>query len=88
VAQAPQSPRRLPFAFLPFQDRVRRRVPQPPVLARADARFGLFAYRALWNAKFSYAIVRSGNGGFTVTVCNDKAGADESVEKARARLHK
>ena len=31
----------------------------------------------------SYAIVRSGDGGFTVTVCNDKAGADESVEKAR-----
>jgi hypothetical protein len=31
----------------------------------------------------SYAIVRSEDGGFTVTVCNDKAGADESVEKAR-----
>ena len=31
----------------------------------------------------SYAIVRTGDGGFTVTVCNDKAGADESVEKAR-----
>jgi hypothetical protein len=31
----------------------------------------------------SYAVVRSGDGGFTVTVCNDKAGADESVEKAR-----
>ena len=31
----------------------------------------------------SYAMVRSGDGGFTVTVCNDKAGADESVERAR-----
>jgi hypothetical protein len=31
----------------------------------------------------SYAVVRSEDGGFTVTVCNDKAGADESVEKAR-----
>ena len=31
----------------------------------------------------SYAIVRSGDGGFSVTVCNDKAGCDESVEKAR-----
>jgi hypothetical protein len=31
----------------------------------------------------SYAIVRTGDGGFTVTVCNDKAGADDSVEKAR-----
>jgi hypothetical protein len=31
----------------------------------------------------SYAVVRSEDGGFTVTVCNDKAGADESVERAR-----
>ena len=31
----------------------------------------------------SYAIVRSGDGGFAVTVCNDKAGADESVEKGQ-----
>ena len=31
----------------------------------------------------SYTLVRSEDGGFTVTVCNDKAGADESVEKAR-----
>jgi hypothetical protein len=31
----------------------------------------------------SYAVVRSEAGGFTVTVCNDKAGADESNEKAR-----
>jgi hypothetical protein len=31
----------------------------------------------------SYTLVRSEDGGFTVTVCNDKAGADESVERAR-----
>jgi hypothetical protein len=31
----------------------------------------------------SYALVRSEGGGFSVTVCNDKAGTDESVEKAR-----
>ena len=31
----------------------------------------------------SYTLVRSEGGGFSVTVCNDKAGTDESVEKAR-----
>ena len=31
----------------------------------------------------SYTLVRSNDGGFSVTVCNDKAGTDESVEKAR-----
>ena len=31
----------------------------------------------------SYTLVRSEDGGFSVTVCNDKAGTDESVEKAR-----
>jgi hypothetical protein len=31
----------------------------------------------------SYALVRSEDGGFSVTACNDKAGTDESVEKAR-----
>jgi hypothetical protein len=31
----------------------------------------------------SYTLVRSKDGGFSVTVCNDKAGTDESVEKAR-----
>ena len=31
----------------------------------------------------SYALVRGEDGGFSVTVCNDKAGTDESVEKAR-----
>jgi hypothetical protein len=31
----------------------------------------------------SYTLVRSQDGGFSVTVCNDKAGTDESLEKAR-----
>ena len=31
----------------------------------------------------SYTLVRSADGGFSVTVCNDKAGTDESVELAR-----
>jgi len=30
-----------------------------------------------------YTLVRSAEGGFSVTVCKDKAGADESVQKAR-----
>ena len=31
----------------------------------------------------SYTLVRSADGGFSVTVCNDKAGTDESLQKAR-----
>ena len=31
----------------------------------------------------SYALVRTGDGGFSVTTCQDKAGTDESVQKAR-----
>jgi restriction endonuclease Mrr len=31
----------------------------------------------------SYTLARSGDGGFSVTVCQDKAGIDESVQKAR-----
>ena len=31
----------------------------------------------------SYTLARSSDGGFSVTVCNDKAGADESIQKAR-----
>jgi hypothetical protein len=31
----------------------------------------------------SYTLVRSADGGFSVTVCNDKAGTDESLEKAK-----
>jgi hypothetical protein len=32
----------------------------------------------------SYAAVRSGDGGMTVTVCQDKAGTDESSRRAAA----
>ena len=31
----------------------------------------------------SYTLARSGDGGFSVTVCQAKAGADESVQVAR-----
>ena len=31
----------------------------------------------------SYALIRTGDGGSTVTVCRDKAGTDESVSIAR-----
>ena len=31
----------------------------------------------------SYTLVRSGEGGLAITVCQDKAGADESVKVAR-----
>jgi hypothetical protein len=31
----------------------------------------------------SYTLVRSADGGFSVTVCNDKAGTEESLEKAK-----
>jgi hypothetical protein len=31
----------------------------------------------------SYTAARSSDGGFTVTLCQDKAGVDESVQKAR-----
>ena len=31
----------------------------------------------------SYAAIRTGDGGVTVTVCDDKAGTDESVRVAR-----
>jgi len=31
----------------------------------------------------SYLLARSGDGGYSVTVCKDKAGIDESVQKAR-----
>jgi hypothetical protein len=31
----------------------------------------------------SYTLARNNDGGFSVTVCNDKAGIDESVQKAR-----
>jgi hypothetical protein len=31
----------------------------------------------------SYTLARTGDGGFSVTVCQDKAGIDESIQKAR-----
>ena len=31
----------------------------------------------------SYTLARSGDGGFSVTVCEDQAGLDESTQKAR-----
>jgi hypothetical protein len=31
----------------------------------------------------SYSLVRAGEGGFSVTVCRDKAGCEESSQKAR-----
>lgn len=31
----------------------------------------------------SYTLARSGDGGFSVTVCQDKAGIDDSVQKAK-----
>ena len=35
------------------------------------------------NGFVGYTLARSANGGISVTVCQDKAGADESVQKAR-----
>ncbi|HVE08863.1 MAG TPA: hypothetical protein VNE00_16535 [Paraburkholderia sp.] len=31
----------------------------------------------------AYTLVRSGDGGFSLTVCQDKAGVDESVQRAK-----
>jgi hypothetical protein len=31
----------------------------------------------------SYTLARSGDGGFSVTVCQDKIGIDESIQKAK-----
>ena len=36
----------------------------------------------------SYTLLRSGDGGMSVTVCKDKAGADESVKVAREWIKK
>jgi restriction endonuclease Mrr len=35
-----------------------------------------------------YTLARSGDGGFSVTVCQDKAGIDESVQKAKVWIAK
>jgi hypothetical protein len=31
----------------------------------------------------SYSLIRTGDGGSTVTICDDKAGTDESLRRAR-----
>lgn len=36
----------------------------------------------------SYTLLRSGDGGVSVTVCNDKAGTDESMRVAREWIQK
>jgi hypothetical protein len=36
----------------------------------------------------SYTLARSGDGGFSVTVCQDKAGTDESIRAAREWIAK
>ena len=36
----------------------------------------------------SYTLLRSGDGGMSVTVCKDKAGADESLKVAREWIQK
>jgi hypothetical protein len=35
------------------------------------------------NGLVSYTLARTENGGFSVTVCQDKTGIDESLQKAR-----
>jgi heme-degrading monooxygenase HmoA len=36
----------------------------------------------------SYTVLRSGDDHFSITVCQDKAGVDESVQKAKERVAK
>lgn len=36
----------------------------------------------------SYTLVRSGDGGYSFTVCADKAGVDESLQKAKEWITK
>lgn len=40
------------------------------------------------NGMVSYTLARSGDGGFSVTVCEDQAGIDESVLKAKEWIAK
>ena len=35
------------------------------------------------NGFVGYTLARSGDGGFSVTVCEDKAGVNESIQKAK-----
>ena len=46
---------------------------------KADVEHEMRAVKGL----VSYTLVRSGDGGFSITVCQDKAGADESVRRAK-----
>ena len=41
-----------------------------------------------WTSAANYTLLRSGDGGMSVTVCNDKAGADESLKVAREWIKK
>jgi hypothetical protein len=50
------------------------------VLERPTADEGLLRS---FNGLVGYALTRSSDGGFSVTVCQDKAGVDESVQKAK-----
>jgi hypothetical protein len=36
----------------------------------------------------SYTLAHTSDGGYSVTICQDKAGIDESVEKAKAYIQK
>ena len=40
------------------------------------------------NGLVSYTLARSGDGGLSVTGCKDKAGIDESIQKAREWIAK
>ena len=40
------------------------------------------------NGLVTYTLARSGDGGLSVTVCKDKAGIDESIQKAREWIAK
>ncbi len=35
------------------------------------------------NGFVTYTLARGGDGGFSITVCKDKAGIDESIQKSR-----
>jgi hypothetical protein len=51
---------------------------------KADIETTLRAVRGL----VSYTLLRTGDGGISITVCQDKAGADESVSVARDWIQK
>ena len=51
---------------------------------KADVEANLRKVRGL----VSYTLLRSGDGGMSVTVCKDKAGADQSLKLAREWINK